>query len=283
MKPLTRQQALSQGITPAQLRSDSHRRLFRGVVIDGEETVTLQTWVDAARLVLPADAQLTGLTALRFHGIWFQSPFPLHFATAQDRSCDQLGIRLTRRRALGSGSIASVEQAYADAARRLDPLECVQLAELVLSSRPELETEVMAATHRELRSLIRPQSESVRETQVRLMVVLAGLPEPELQVSVHDEQGIFLARADMLFREFGLALEYDGEQHDTPQQRAKDQARREALARAGIKTVVFNRARLWPPEEAVRVVHAELVARGYRGPEPFFGLAWRTMFKGRLG
>ena len=59
-------------------------------------------------------------------------------------------------------------------------------------------------------SLVDGKSESVAETLSRLIFADFGLPAPELQVEIYDDDGNFVARPDFLWREFGLVGECDG-------------------------------------------------------------------------
>ncbi|WJY01465.1 hypothetical protein [Curtobacterium sp. 458] len=60
---------------------------------------------------------------------------------------------------------------------------------------------------------VRIGSESPMETWMRLAVVEAGFPEPELNVEVWDGEGVFLGRVDLAWPRLRIALEYDGEHH----------------------------------------------------------------------
>ncbi len=62
-------------------------------------------------------------------------------------------------------------------------------------------------------SYVDPKAESPMESRLRMLLVLAGLPRPEAQVSLYDEEGGFVARPDLYYREARLGLEYDGENH----------------------------------------------------------------------
>lgn len=65
-------------------------------------------------------------------------------------------------------------------------------------------------------------AESPQETRTRLILTEAGL-RPETQIEVYDECGRFVARLDMGWRRWRVAVEYDGVQHWTdPTQRARD-------------------------------------------------------------
>ena len=63
--------------------------------------------------------------------------------------------------------------------------------------------------------LIRPGAESRPETLVRLALIEAGLPEPEVNVEVRDGAGRFIGRGDLVYRRFRVVVEYDGDQHRT--------------------------------------------------------------------
>lgn len=86
--------------------------------------------------------------------------------------------------------------------------------------------------------LARVGSESPRETALRLMLVRNGLPEPELNVEIFDERGTFIARMDMLYPRWKVAVEYDGRHHAAdPQQFEKDADRWEMIRRQGYRLV----------------------------------------------
>ena len=61
---------------------------------------------------------------------------------------------------------------------------------------------------------VRQGAESRAETRLRLLILSAGLPEPELQGKVFDARG-FVGRFDMVYREARVIVEYDGDQHRT--------------------------------------------------------------------
>ena len=69
------------------------------------------------------------------------------------------------------------------------------------------------ARFRRVVDLAEPQAESPMETRLRVLLVLAGLPRPELQVPIYDDQGRFLGRPDLFYPEQRLAIEYDGGNH----------------------------------------------------------------------
>ncbi|MFC7401299.1 endonuclease domain-containing protein [Citricoccus sp. GCM10030269] len=74
--------------------------------------------------------------------------------------------------------------------------------------------------------LIRVGADSPTETMVRLTLIDAGLPEPELQIRATGFSGDPYP-ADLGYREAKIALQYDGEHHRSAEQQLID-ARRDA-------------------------------------------------------
>lgn len=91
-----------------------------------------------------------------------------------------------------------------------------------------------ARTLREAMHAVRPNVWSPKETQVRLLLVRAGLPEPECNGEVTTRAGEVLGHADLVYRGARLAIEYEGDQHRTDRaQWRRDIARYELFQQAG--------------------------------------------------
>lgn len=81
-------------------------------------------------------------------------------------------------------------------------------------------------------------AESPQESRVRLLLVGAGLPTPQTQVEVYDRQGCFVARLDIAWPQWKVAVEYDGVQHWTDgRQRTRDIDRHAELEALGWRIV----------------------------------------------
>jgi hypothetical protein len=59
-------------------------------------------------------------------------------------------------------------------------------------------------------SLIREGVDPPMESRVRLLIVMAGLPEPAVNVIVHGEDGSWRMRFDLCYSDQRLIVEYDG-------------------------------------------------------------------------
>jgi hypothetical protein len=62
-------------------------------------------------------------------------------------------------------------------------------------------------------ALVDPGAESPQESRVRLLLRTGGLPAPETQIEIRDRHGAPYIRLDMGWREWRVAVEYDGVQH----------------------------------------------------------------------
>ena len=112
--------------------------------------------------------------------------------------------------------------------------------------------------------LIRNGSESPRESALRVVIVLAGLPEPECNVNIFDAWGRFLARGDLVYAEYKTLLEYHGDQHRTDRaQWQKDVHRVGSLEDEGWQMLQFTDADLRRPDALVARLTRRLTARGW--------------------
>ncbi|CAN7477206.1 hypothetical protein LJR186_003222 [Microbacterium foliorum] len=69
---------------------------------------------------------------------------------------------------------------------------------------------------------VRASVESPKETETRLLLVAAGLPEPVVQHEIRRD-GVIIARSDLAYPELRIAVEYEGDGHRTD----RDQWRRD--------------------------------------------------------
>lgn len=114
-------------------------------------------------------------------------------------------------------------------------------------------------------ALVRPGSESRPETLVRLTLVDAGLPEPEVNVDILDRDGGFIGRGDLVYRQWKVAVEYDGEQHRTStRQYDRDIERLDRFAQNGWLVIrIVGRAFFTDRSGTARRVAVALASRGW--------------------
>jgi hypothetical protein len=85
-----------------------------------------------------------------------------------------------------------------------------------------------------------PKSESPMESRLRMLLVLAGLPRPVAQMSLHDAKGHFLGRPDLYYPDHRLGIEYDGATHRYSL--GADNRRQNRLLSEGIHLLRFTAA-----------------------------------------
>src|SRR5690606_16710162 len=116
-------------------------------------------------------------------------------------------------------------------------------------------------------SHIRVGSMSPLETDTRLDVIAAGLPEPELDVEIRAAVGRrLLGIADMRFHRYRVPGEVEGDHHRTDAaQWARDIEKLAAYAAEGYETVrVTGRQVRRDPVRAVTLIRAALIRGGWR-------------------
>lgn len=101
------------------------------------------------------------------------------------------------------------------------------------------------------------------ETRTRLLLIRAGLPQPETQIEVFDGDE-FVARADMGWKQWRVLVEYDGAQHWTdPTQRTRDIDRYTVLPELGWTVLHVGADLLYRrPEVFVERVRRALASAG---------------------
>lgn len=91
------------------------------------------------------------------------------------------------------------------------------------------------------------RAESPRESELRVLLIQAGLPVPESNVEIFDGHR-FVARVDLLYRGARLVIEYDGDYHRDPRQWSRDQSRRAELESLGYRVSVMTARDFDAPE-----------------------------------
>jgi very-short-patch-repair endonuclease len=109
-------------------------------------------------------------------------------------------------------------------------------------------------------ALAEPATESPMETRLRLILVLAGLPGPKVQVSRRDESGMFLGRPDLYYPDRRLVIEYDGAMHR--ESLAADNRRQNRLVDAGYRILRFTATDVLDTPASVIAI----VSRALNGP-----------------
>ena len=295
--PFTRQRALTAGLTDADLTGGGYHQLFWGVYIASSVTVTLVVRSLAALMVAPAGAIVSHHTAARLWGGIPPDSGDVHLSMPTGNRQKTRGIR-SHRRSLLSGSttrhglpVTSAEQTFLDLAAHCDLVQLVVLGDSLVRAKattPALLVEASARSRarraplaRKAAALVRAKVDSPMETRLRLLMVLAGLREPAVNVELTDEGGRLRYRLDLSYPEQRLAIELDGRQHvEVRAQWEGDVIRREEIEADGWRFVVVTSTQFYgSPEGVLDRIVAAMRERGVPLPRRLRG-EWRRYFTG---
>jgi hypothetical protein len=113
--------------------------------------------------------------------------------------------------------------------------------------------------------LIRVGSDSPQETMLRLAIVRAGLPEPELNKLIITHDGVRHHEPDLSYRRYKIGIEYEGDHHGDNEQIVRDIARSERYAALGWTEVRISKQHMHnDAKAAVAKVRASLLQAGWR-------------------
>lgn len=235
-RPFTTAEALAEGVSPNRLRAQDLAVPFHGVRTTGG-IESIEELAHALQARLRPDQFFSHETAAVLHGLALPRALEeerlLHVSAIlparPPRMEGVVGHRLSSEAArtmrLRDLHVAAPASTWAQLGARLGVVDLVVIADQLLGG-----TRPMCTVHElqdaldtcrrtgagDLRAalpLVRRGSESPQETRTRLVIVQAGLPEPELNVDVVDALGRFVARPDMSYRRQRLAIEYEGRHH----------------------------------------------------------------------
>jgi very-short-patch-repair endonuclease len=111
---------------------------------------------------------------------------------------------------------------------------------------------------------VRRGVDSPMETRLRMLIVLAGLPEPRVDVRLMNADGTWRRRFDLCYPELRLIIEYDGRQHaEDVKQWNSDLGRREELEDEEYRILVVTAPGIFvDPERTLERIRRQLELRG---------------------
>ena len=123
-------------------------------------------------------------------------------------------------------------------------------------------------TLREALALVRPRTDSPRETRLRLLIRAAGLPEPVVNYPILDRFGNFLAYGDLAYPKEKVLVEYDGAHHfESPEQGLNDVDRLEPIMAEGWRIIHVTKRHVSDVRSPrIRAIREALIERGWRPP-----------------
>lgn len=298
-RPFTRADALAVGIPAKDLRGSKFRRIFTGVYVDARVPDHPLIRAQAALVVHPPGAFASHVTAARVYGVAVPHHPEEHVTVARkgdrrhregisshiavtDDVVEIRGVRVSApvRMFLELASMLSLVDlvVVGDALVRLKRLTPESLRAGCAES-----TDRFAQAARRAAAFVRDGVDSPMETRLRMLIVLAGLPEPDVNHKLLDEYGHVVRRLDLCYPSVKLIVEYDGRQHAADSEQWNgDLQRREEFDDDGWRLLVVTSEGIYKdPAETVARVGRVLKQRGWQGLPTRLSDAWRPHFPGR--
>ncbi len=293
--PFTRADAIAVGIERKLLRSSRFRRIFRGVYIDATVKQTAEIKARAALAMHPPDAFASHQTAAALRGLPVPACDRAHVTVMQqEQRVQRYGVAChvacseTSVTQVKGVRVSSALDLFIELSGVLSLIDVVIVGDAMVRARLFTAHELWkfcAGTKRwhsrrarRGAAYVRAGVDSPMETRLRMLLVLAGLPEPKVNHEIVDRNGRVLRRLDLSYPAIRLIVEYNGRQHaDDPEQYSADIDRREEFDDEEWRLiVVVSKGIFKDPERTVmRVAHA-LRKRGMRvGP---LSDEWRVHF-----
>lgn len=296
-KPFSRRSALASGLRPSQLRARRFRQLYRGVYVAAGAHLSLVGQCRAALLALPRGAVISRFTAAELWGGIVPARSRLTVTLPFGSSARHPAFEVTRARRMPPQRrhkglpVTTPERTFLDLAAVLDLVDLVVLGDSLVRCGVTTPRKLVAAARefrgartalaRRAAGLVREGVDSAMETRVRLMIVLAGLPEPVVNHILRDEQGAWVHRLDLSYPELRIAIEYDGRQHaESSEQWVRDVGRREDFDNLGWRMLVLLSADVFvTPAATLERICRLLTER--QGPTQVTSTEWEAHFPGR--
>ena len=255
--PFTFVEAQRAGLTRRQLQGSSWRRIGFGQYVWAGIQDDVELLLASIHSRLHMGAAFSGRTAAWLHGRDFPPCDPVEVTVPTDIGISRLaGVSLHRAALIGADLVVLRGLRTTSALRTVFNLGCrppltegVVAVDMALHNGlvrlPELRA--WTATHARLKGTrqfgrvvakAEPLAASPMETRLRMLLVLAGLPRPEAQASLHDDKGRFLGRVDLYYPAHRLAIEYDGGTHRT--RLVEDNRRQNLLLNADFRLLRFT-------------------------------------------
>lgn len=296
--PFTRAEGLAAGLTARQLRGSRYRRIFRNVYVDSSRPATPRQRVLAALKLFDELAWASHASAARLHELPIPTVADEHICVPQAKHRRQhAGIRTHVGQpwhvAMVDGVRASTTlQTFVELAEILGLVDLVVIGDHLVRRTPLTPAQIVefcaGSRHRsasraaEAAAYVRSDVDSPMETRLRMLIVLAGLPEPRVNLTLRTGDGEVLRKYDLSYPAFKVVIEYDGRLHvERVEQWESDLVRREAIDEADWRILVVISSGIYKsPGETLARIHRLLLARGVTGVPSRLDHGWRAHFPG---
>jgi hypothetical protein len=299
-RPFSRAQARAAGIRLREILGPEFHKILYDSYVSATVPITTRLRARAALDISVPGSYISHQTAAELWGRLVPACSDVHVTMPGEAPrTRRQGIKAhstrgsTKTSTLQGLAIASPTQTFLDLACSLDLVELVVLGDsLVKAKRVTPEDLVAAASEwvgngvvraRRAARFARKGVDSPKETRLRMLLVLAGLPEPTVNVIIRNPDGSWRMRFDLSYPGLKLIIEYDGRQHaENSGQWRRDLSRREELDGLGWRLIVVTSDDLRDaPEAVLNRVRDALIDRGAVGIRRRFKTEWMRYFAPR--
>lgn len=300
-KPFSRAEARACGLPRSRLLSREFLKVCYDQYVVATVPITTRVKAQAALNISPAGSFASHHTAAELWGAVVPDTAETHVSlpSAEGR-CVRRGVRShvawpgARATHLRGVRLSEPEQSFLElAAVGVDLVDLVVAGDSLVKAKRTTPEALIAAAHawtgrgcrraRRAAGLVRSNVDSPMESRLRMLLVLAGLPEPEVNLIMRGPDGAWQRRFDMYYKKWRVLVEFDGRQHaEDSEQWTSDIYRREELDRRGDRLVVITKEGIYEePLRTLERVRAALVDRGVAGLPRRFKPEWQRYFPGR--
>jgi hypothetical protein len=294
-QPLSRAEARAAGLTPEMLLSRRFHRIFWDTYVSRDVSITPLLRAKAVIRLVPSGSFISHHTAAELWGAAVPADGATHVTlpSAHRRQVRQ-GVRSHYRKypaqtTLRKGlPISTPEQTFLDlAAGDVGLVDLVVVADGMIKAGHTSEQRLIDAAAqwsgrgcraaRRAASLARKGVDSPQETRLRLLLVLAGLPEPRVNLIIRGRDGSWRRRYDLAYEHLRLIIEYDGRKHaEDSRQWLTDIFRREELDQMRWRLVIVTSEGIYQePLRTLERVRDALLQCGAIGIRRPFKPEWR--------
>jgi len=291
--PFTRAAAVRAGLR-RQLRTGAYRQVLHGIYLAADVEMTPLVLARAALLPFGELAWASHVSAARVLGVPIPT-LPGEHVTVVVRKERRHRADVTCHSALRGWvvtregvRVSAPQQLFVELATMLSLIDLVVAGDHMVAkgliSLADLRAHCAsvrgpgAAQARAAVAFVRERVDSPMESRLRMLVVLAGLPEPEVN-PVMDVVGR-VRRYDLVWRAARLIVEYDGRHHvERVEQWESDLDRREEVDENGWRIVVVTAKGIYRrPDITLAKIQRLLIGRGQPGVPRRLADRWQDHF-----
>lgn len=299
-QPFPRFRALQAGIPRATVDSPAFRRLLHGIIVAADVPDSALLRVKAALACYFDSAYASHASAARVWRVPVQTRPQEHVTVPDDSHRLRRAGVVTHRRAGAAVAVrhgvrvSVLVDLFVELAEELSLVELVVAGDWMVRRHGVRIRDLRRAAQRgsghagrlarRAATYVRAKVDSPMETRLRMLIVLAGLPEPVVNASVRVVDGEQVRRFDLSWPEVKVVVEYDGRHHvERIEQWEADLDRREEIDDDGWRILVVVASGIYTdPARTVGRVFRILRARGLEGLPERPAEDWRPHFPGRL-